>query len=234
VARERADARWTSTQDESWMLLAARALKSGNDSIKLSVNGAPHAGGYSIQLSGSDIADSPLTIANTGSTPLQAVVTTVASPVQPLPAGGDGFTIDRTYYKLDGTEANVTEATQNERYVVVLKIYEQNRWPSRLLITDLLPAGFEIDNPGLVSSAQLSNFTWLAQTDAAHLEFRDDRFVAAFNPNDGDGDRNIMLAYVVRAVTPGTYAHPAATVEDMYRPQYSARTATGMMEIKAP
>lgn len=234
VARERSDARWTSTQDESWMLLAARALKSGNDSIKLSVNGAPHAGGYSTQLSGTDIADSPLTIANTGTTPLQAVVTTVASPVEPLPAGGDGFTIDRTYYKLDGTEANVTEATQNERYVVVLKIYEQNRWPSRLLITDLLPAGFEIDNPGLVSSAQLSNFTWLAQTDAAHLEFRDDRFVAAFNPNDGDGDRNIMLAYVVRAVTPGTYAHPAATVEDMYRPQYSARTATGMMEIKAP
>ncbi|RWB23331.1 MAG: hypothetical protein EOQ42_36205, partial [Mesorhizobium sp.] len=119
-------------------------------------------------------------------------------------------------------------------YVVVLNIYEQNKWPSRLVITDLLPAGFEIDNPGLVSSAQLSNFSWLAQTNAAHLEFRDDRFVAAFNPNDGDGDRNFTLAYVVRAVTPGTYAHPAATVEDMYRPQYSARTATGMMEVKAP
>ena len=234
VARERANARWTSTQDESWMLLAARALKEGNDSITLTVNGAPHTGGYSDQLSGGDIADSPLTLSNTGKTPLQAVVTTVASPVEPLPAGGDGFTIDRTYYKLDGTEANVTEVKQNERYVVVLKIYEQNRWPSRLLITDLLPAGFEIDNPGLVSSAQLSNFSWLAQTDAAHLEFRDDRFVAAFNPNEGDGDRNITLAYVVRAVTPGTYAHPAATVEDMYRPQYSARTATGMMEVKAP
>ena len=216
------------------MLLAARALREGNDSITLSVNGAPHSGGYSNQVAGSDLVDSPLTIANTGTTPLQAVVTTVAAPVEPLPAGGDGFTIDRTYYKLDGTEANVTEATQNERYVVVLKVYEQNKWPSRLLITDLLPAGFEIDNPGLVSSAQLSNFSWLAQTDAAHLEFRDDRFVAAFNPNEGDGDRNIMLAYVVRAVTPGTYAHPAATVEDMYRPQYSARTATGVMEIKAP
>ena len=216
------------------MLLAARALKSGNDSITLTVNGAPHAGGYSNQITGSDLVDSPLTVTNTGTTPLQAVVTTVASPIQPLPAGGDGFTIDRTYYKLDGTEANVSEVTQNERYVVVLKIYEQNKWPSRLLITDLLPAGFEIDNPGLVSSAQLTNFSWLAQTDAAHLEFRDDRFVAAFNPNDGDGDRNITLAYVVRAVTPGVYAHPAATIEDMYRPQYSARTATGMMEVKAP
>lgn len=234
VTKERAEARWTSTQDESWMLLAARALKAGNDAIALTINGAPHNGGYSDQFAGSDLADSPLTITNTGSNPLQAVVTTVASPIQPLPASGDGFTIGRTYYKLDGTEANVTEAIQNERYVVVLKIYEQNKWPSRLLITDLLPAGFEIDNPGLVSSAQLSNFSWLAQTDAAHLEFRDDRFVAAFNPNDGDGDRNITLAYVVRAVTPGTYAHPAATVEDMYRPQYSARTATSMMEVKAP
>ena len=99
---------------------------------------------------------------------------------------------------------------------------------------DLLPAGFEIDNPGLVSSAQLSNFSWLAETDAAHLEFRDDRFVAAFDPDDGECDRNITLAYVVRAVTPGIYAHPAATVEDMYRPQFSARTAMGMMEVKAP
>jgi uncharacterized protein YfaS (alpha-2-macroglobulin family) len=234
VTRERAEADWTSTQDESWMLLAARALKAGNDSIALTINGAPHAGGYSDQMAGSDLVDSPLTVANTGQNPLQAVVTTVAAPIQPLPAGGNGFNIERTYYKLDGTEANVTQVQQNERYVVVLKIYEKNTWPSRLLITDLLPAGFEIDNPGLVSSAQLTNFSWLAQTDAAHLEFRDDRFVAAFNPKDGDGDRNITLAYVVRAVTPGVYAHPAATVEDMYRPQYSARTATGMMEVKAP
>ena len=89
-----------------------------------------------------------------------------------------------------------------------------------MLVTDLLPAGFEIDNPGLVSSAELTNFPWLAQTEAAHLEFRDDRFVAAFNRDQGDDSRDITLAYVVRAVTPGTYAHPAASVEDMYRPQY--------------
>ena len=33
------------------------------------------------------------------------------------------------------------------------------------------------------------------------------------------------VAYIVRAVTPGTFAHPAATVEDMYRPERHARTA---------
>ncbi|WP_315923976.1 alpha-2-macroglobulin family protein [Mesorhizobium sp. SP-1A] len=241
VSRERANTRWTSTQDNAWMLLAARALKNGNEAIALTVNGAPHEGAYSAEMSGNDLLDSPVTVANTGKSALQAVVTSHAAPVQPLPAGGDGFTIERTYYHLDGSEANVSEAQQNERYVVVLKVQELNDWPQRVLVTDLLPAGFEIDNPSLVSSAQLANFSWLAQTNPAHVEFRDDRFVAAFGPggestdesSQDDGDRSKTLAYVVRAVTPGVYAHPAASVEDMYRPQYSARTATGMMEVKA-
>ncbi len=232
VEKERALKTWTSTQDEAWMLLAARALKDGNESIRLSIDGQPHSGAWSTNVGGDDLLASPITVANAGKDVLQAAVTTVAAPAQPLPAGGDGYTIERTYYRLDGSEANVTEVNQNERFVVVLKVHEDNDWQQRVLITDLLPGGFEIDNPGLVSSAQLSNFSWLPQTNAAHLEFRDDRFVAAFDPSEDS--RDMTLAYVVRAVTPGVYIHPAASVEDMYRPQYSARTATGMMEVKAP
>jgi uncharacterized protein YfaS (alpha-2-macroglobulin family) len=160
-------------------------------------------------------------------------VTTIAAPAQPLPAGGNGFSIARSYYTLDGQETDIAEAQQNQRYVVVLKVTEQNSWPSRVLVTDLLPAGFEIDNPSLVGSAQLSNFGWLGNTEVAHTEFRDDRFVAAFNRTGSDNGREMTLAYVVRAVTPGVYTLPAASVEDMYRPQLSARTATGRMEVKA-
>ncbi|WP_026227334.1 alpha-2-macroglobulin family protein [Hoeflea sp. 108] len=232
VAADRASAKWTSTQDDAWMLLAARALKAGNEAISLDIGGTAHSGAYSQRIDGADLLVNPVSIANKGKNPVQAVVTTVAAPAQPLPAGGDGFTIERTYYRLDGSEANVTEVNQNERFVVVLKVTELNDWPSRIVVADMLPAGFEIDNPGLVNSASLSNFPWLEQTQAAHLEFRDDRFVAAMD-SDGDSGREFTLAYVVRAVTPGTYAHPAANVEDMYRPQYSARTATGMMEVKA-
>ena len=232
VSAARKKVTYTSTQDQAWMLLAARAIQAGTAAITLEVNGTTHAGNYSERVSGQELLDKPITIVNPGSNPVEAVVTTVAAPAQPLPAGGDGFSIERTYYKLDGTEANVTEATQNERYVVVLTINEENDWPSRVLVTDLLPAGFEIDNPGLVTSAELSNFGWLQKTEAAHLEFRNDRFVAAFDHTQGDA-RSATMAYVVRAVTPGIYTHPAAVVEDMYRPQYSARTSTGMMEVKA-
>ncbi|HWK65935.1 MAG TPA: MG2 domain-containing protein [Rhizobiaceae bacterium] len=233
VSAERSAQRWTSTQDEAWMLLAARALREGNAALRLTVDGAPHTGPYSTQVTGDELVARPITIGNPGKNALEAAVTTMAIPSQTLPAGGDGFTIERTYYRLDGSEANATETTQNERYVAVLRITQLNDWGARVLVNDLLPAGFEIDNPGLVSSAELSNFAWLPQTKAAHLEFRDDRFTAAFDRAQGDASE-VTVAYVVRAVTPGVYAHPAATVEDMYRPEFSARTASGMMEVKAP
>ncbi len=221
---------YTSTQEDAWMLMAARAIKDGNAAISLSVNGATHEGPYANNLSGEALEQDGLTLKNEGSEKAVAVVTTVASPAQPLPAGGNGFTIARTYYKMDGTETTVTEARQNERYVVVLNVAEQNSWPSRIIVTDLLPAGLEIENPRLLGSAELANFPWLGQTEVAHTEFRTDRFVAALDPS-GSGARSFNLAYVVRAVSPGTYTLPAASVEDMYRPGYSARTSTSRMSV---
>jgi uncharacterized protein YfaS (alpha-2-macroglobulin family) len=230
VAKQWEEKAWTSTQEQTWMLLAARAVKDADKDLKLEINGAERSGGYAARMTGKALMENPLTVANRTGEPVSAVLTTVAAPIDPLPAGGDGFAIERTYYSLDGTEANVSEATQNERYVVVLKVTEQNDWPSRIVITDLLPAGFEIDNPSLVDSAKLANFEWVGEIEPAHTEFRYDRFVAAFNRSQGD-NREVTLAYVVRAVSPGTYDHPAAQVEDMYRPQYSARTATGRMQV---
>jgi alpha-2-macroglobulin len=230
VAKEWENKTYTSTQEQAWMLLAARALKGEDKDIRLDVNGEMTTGGYGKQMTGDELLQKPLTISNASSDPVTATVTTVAAPASPLAAGGDGFTISRSYYSLDGEEVNISEAVQNERYVVVLNVTPQHDWQSRILITDLLPAGFEIDNPSLVDSAQLSNFEWIGEVEAAHTEFRSDRFVAAFDRSAGDNSE-ISLAYVVRAVTPGTYDHPAANVEDMYRPQFSARTATGRMSV---
>lgn len=232
VAKEWAQKKYTSTQEQTWMLLAARALQNGDESLKLNVNGAAHTGTLMSQMAGDVLLDHPLTIRNDSGDALSAAITTVAAPATPLPAGGDGFQISRTYYTMEGEEVSVSEAKQNERYVVVLNVTETNDWPSRIVVTDLLPAGFEIDNPSIVNSANLANFDWIEEVQAAHTEFRNDRFVAAFDRAQGD-NRQITLAYVVRAVTPGVYDHPAAQVDDMYRPQFSARTAMGKMEVLA-
>ena len=219
-----------STQEQTWMLLAARALQQDDKGLKLEVNGAEKTGAYAATIPGDALLEAPLTLTNTGLDPVSAAVTTVAAPALPPAAGGEGFEISKTYYSLTGEEANITEVIQNERYVVVLEVTEADDWPAQLLVTDLLPAGFEIDNPSLVDSAALANFDWIGQTETAHLEFRSDRFVAAINRSEGENG-TMTLAYVVRAVTPGTYDLPAANVEDMYRPQLSARTAAGAMTV---
>lgn len=230
VSGIRKSVRWTSTQDEAWMLLAARALATEESGIDLDVNGESHDGPFAERVAGSDLEITPIHVTNRGGKPVDLTITTVAAPKQPLPAGGDGFTIQRRYYSLDGEETSVADVKQNERYVVVLTVNELNAWPSRILVSDLLPAGFEIDNPRIMGSAELKNFDWLGNVAYAHAEYRDDRFIAAFN-RSGNEQREFSFAYVVRAVTPGNYAHPAASVEDMYRPDLSARTATGRMIV---
>jgi uncharacterized protein YfaS (alpha-2-macroglobulin family) len=51
--------------------------------------------------------------------------------------------------------------------------------------------------------------------DVRHEEFRDDRYVAALELDKG---RKANVFYLVRAVSPGTFAVPPPLVADMYRP----------------
>lgn len=97
------------------------------------------------------------------------------------------------------------------------------------MITDPLPAGFEIDNPNLLRAGDIKALDWLQVTaETETTEFRQDRFLAAV---DWSSDKPIRLAYVVRAVTPGQFHHPAASVEDMYRPTYRAVGAAGTVRV---
>jgi len=98
------------------------------------------------------------------------------------------------------------------------------------LVVDLLPAGFEIENTRLSGAAKTDQFAWLGDLSTpSYAEFRDDRYVAAVNL-DEDHD-SFVLAYLVRAVTPGTYRLPGSSIEDMYRPNLRARTAMGNVTV---
>ena len=156
------------------------------------------------------------------------------SPLTPEPAAERGFKIERNYFTLDGEPADATKAKQNQRFVVVLKMTEPQPQFGRVIVADYLPAGFEIDNPKLVSSGDTGTLGWI--TDAAepvNSEFRDDRFTAAFDRKQ-DSPPVFTVAYVVRAVSPGHYVLPQAMVEDMYRPDRFGRTATSAIDISAP
>jgi alpha-2-macroglobulin len=92
-----------------------------------------------------------------------------------------------------------------------------------VLVADYLPAGFEIDNPRLVSSGDTGTLPGSPRGEPVHSEFRDDRFVAAFERKTG-APVVFSVAYVVRAVSPGRYVLPQAL----------SRTCTGPTASAAP
>ena len=95
----------------------------------------------------------------------------------------------------------------------------------KIAILGIAPAGFEIDNPNLLTRGEIGDLDWLGDTAATEMaEFRQDRFAAALTIQ---GDQPIRLAYRLRAVTPGRFHHPAASVEDMYRAERRAWTDSG-------
>jgi uncharacterized protein YfaS (alpha-2-macroglobulin family) len=220
----------TSTQEDAWLVLAARALAKQLNAISLRVNGETRQGAFYRSLRTDDLAGS-VAVANQGDGNVQAVVSVSGSPLTPEPATEQGFKIERSYHTLDGETVDPGKAKQNQRFVVVLKMTEPQPRFGRVIVADYLPAGFEIDNPRLVSSGQTGTLAWIADAgEPVNTEFRDDRFTAAFERNK-DSSSVFTVAYVVRAVSPGHYVLPQAKVEDMYRPDRFGRTATGTLEI---
>jgi len=223
---------YTSTQEQAWMVLAARALEKEAPGMSLDIAGETHKGPLYRTFRAADLG-SNLKIANTGDAPVQAVVSVSGAPVTPEPAAERGFKIERLYYTLDGKPANPANVKQNQRFAVVLKMTEPQPQYGRIIVADYLPAGFEIDNPRLVSSGDTGTLSWIEDEVApTYSEFRDDRFTAAFDRKAGD-KAVFTVAYVVRAVSPGRYVLPQAYVEDMYRPDRFGRTGTGGIAVES-
>jgi len=232
VEAVRASLRPTSTQEDAWLLLAASAMAKDGAKISLDVGGQSMQQPLYRTIRAGDL-QAPLRITNTGEDEVKAVVTVTGAPLTPEPAAENGFKIERETYTLDGAPVDVKTVKQNTRLVVVLKVTEAQPQFGHVLVADYLPAGFEIDNPHLVSSGDTGTLSWITDAVApVDAEFRDDRFTAAFNRTKDDAPV-FTVAYVVRAVSPGTYVRPQASVEDMYRPGRFGRTATESVQVTA-
>lgn len=217
-----------STQEQVWSLLAANAMLKQRGFGDLTINGTP-ADGPLVRVVEDDAAFAPLAIRNRGDSETTITLTTFGVPDVPDPAGGNGYAIERRYFSMTGDPVSPENVPQGTRLVTVLTIKPFGETAARLMVNDPLPAGFEIDNPNLIRGGDIGALDWLKLTDETrYTEFRQDRFLAAV---DWRSDKEFRLGYIVRAVSPGDYHHPAASVEDMYRPQFRAQGDAGRVTI---
>ena len=222
----------TNTQEQAWAVAAAAALGRDGRTADIVVTAGdigtqPKTGGArNLALTG------PITAKNQGRLPIWQSVATTGIPVQPLPASRAGMRITRRFLQLDGTPQNLDTLKQNTVFVLVIDAKIEDGQPHTAMILQGLPAGWEIAGrlQPPAEGGTVPGMPWLDGLTATDAQpAADDRFAAIVSTVPKQGD--IRLAVRLRAVTPGSYALPGATMADMYRPAVFARQTEGRVKI---
>ena len=129
------------------------------------------------------------------------------------------------------------EVKQGQEVLVQIVIdVKSSHGSAEISLEDPVPAGFEIENPRLTGGRSLDALSDMTEPD--FQEYRDDRFMAAWTLKGRGfwtyvaGDQ-LKVAYIMRAVTPGSFLVPATQVEDMYRPHIRANTKESRVVVRA-
>jgi alpha-2-macroglobulin len=153
----------------------------------------------------------------------------------------NGFHIERKYAVLkDGRAAAPAGSFAAGDLVQVTLSLDLPKERRFVAVRDPLPAGFEAVESWFATTAaqvlqtdpDLREEDWFASWQRGtfdHVERHDDR-VQLFATRLAEGHHE--FSYVVRATTAGVFQIGPATVEEMYEPEVSGRTATASVEVK--
>ncbi len=147
----------------------------------------------------------------------------------------NGLAVRRTYLTRDG--AVQTQFRQNDLVVVKLTLSSPTGLPvNNIVLTDLLPAGFEVENPrlsgatGQTGAAAQRSLDWIKNPSAVdYFDVRDDR--VNYFLSLGKGETKTVY-YMVRAVTRGKFVVGPASADALYSPEYRSYNGAGRVVVE--
>ena len=147
-----------------------------------------------------------------------------------VPASGkveekdSGLKARRSFLGSAGKPFDLKKLKQGDVVVVDIRLGARQNYKNVVLV-DLLPAGFEVENPRLASS-DASDLSEKDMINPQKIDIRDDRVLIFTDVSDDTHYR-----YVVRAVTPGKFKLPAVSAECMYDPSIASVNGAGEITI---
>ena len=135
--------------------------------------------------------------------------------------------VRRAYYSRDGKPLTSAAFRQNDLIVVKLSLQAAyNGEVENVVVTDMLPAGFEIENTRLVDMPEMK---WIKnESTPDYLDYRDDR-VNIFTSASGT-QRDFY--YMVRAVSPGVYQLGPVQADAMYNGLFHSYNGAGVVRVE--
>ena len=224
---------YLNTQERSFAFLAfgklARQTKDSNVTATIKANGT-EVGKYT----GKDlIIDNKLLINNSvdittsGSGKLYYFWTTKGVTADGSFKQEDNYLrVRKSFYNRWGTSIDLKNVKQNDLIVVKITLESATgTYVDNVVITDILPAGFEIENDRLRAT---SSFDWIkSQSSAQHEDIRDDRI----NIYTTASSTLSTYYYTVRAVSPGVFKMGPVMADAMYNEEYHSYNGAGIVKI---
>ncbi|MBL0451816.1 alpha-2-macroglobulin family protein [Aeromonas veronii] len=227
VADTLAHRQWLSTQERLALLRLARFDPAVDWQARVTSSlGSGSLSGSAPLQQGAPEALAASAVTNEGKGSLYVQRTLIGYPEQAPTRLSQGISVTRSWFNSDGQPFDPAKVKVGDLVVVRLNVSSESAVPDALLV-EMVPAGFELENPALGNSIKLEELSiegkpaWQSEWNdyLKHQEFRDDRYTAALDLSEGS---NQQLVYLMRAVTPGRYQVPPTQVEDMYRPELRA------------
>ncbi len=218
LIKELESERYLNTQEMAFSFMALGKLfegKIGDESpaeIKLANgNTILFEGKDNLTLSVADFASNKFSIKPTSDSPVYYYLNRegLASSLT-VPESDNNLKVRRRYLDREGRVLGKKEINQNDLVVVQLTLQSSKPELENVVITDILPAGFEVENPRLNEAPSLPNLA--TPSTPEHFDIRDDRvhmFVTATK-------RTKTYYYLVRAVTKGTFKVGPVSADSMY------------------
>ena len=224
--------RYLSTQENAFALLAfgkiARRSASMNATATISVNGKMvGSAGEKDFTTTKDIAGKQVKVQSSGG------MMYYFWQIEGISADGKYVQEDKylkvrkTFMYRNGQALSGNSFKQNDLIVIKITLSTLNNATlPNVVLTDMLPAGFEIENPRIGSVPELS---WAKDnTQPDHLDIRDDRitiFTTAFG-------KERSYYYLVRAVSKGVYTMGPVSADAMYNGEYHSYNGAGTVRIE--
>jgi uncharacterized protein YfaS (alpha-2-macroglobulin family) len=224
---------WYSTQECSFSFLAlgkqARAANKSTATAEVKVNGTVvgKSDGNTLKLNAKQLGNNTVEIATKGEGRLYFFWQSEGISASGTFKEEDNYIrVRRKFFDRYGRVITGNTFKQNDMVVVQItldKAYSGD--VDNIVITDMLPAGFEIENP---RTKEISGMDWVkdASTPTA-LDVRDDRINLFVNLNSSKQ----TYYYAVRAVSPGLYRMGPVSADAMYNGEYHSYNGAGVIRV---
>ncbi|MCP4292746.1 MAG: alpha-2-macroglobulin family protein [bacterium] len=146
-----------------------------------------------------------------------------------------GLVVRRDYFNTEGEPVNLQSLTQGQSLVCRLSLVSNKGKIEDVVISDLLAACLEIENPRLTRNG---GYDWIEKDlednyqrlEVQNLEIRDDRLLLFTRVSTKES----VFYYSLRAVTQGSFALPQVRAEAMYDPEVMSVRGGGEIRVVQP